>query len=381
MVDDGATGPAPDETELDGRYPYRPTDYAPGDSLPAPAPATTAATLSGFNGTDPNGIWSLYVIDQVPGGTGVVSGGWSMMIATVNRPARPVLSTPVDASTDVDGALQFTGTATAGSTVTVRDNGRAVTSTIASATGTFSGDVVGIPDGEHSYTAVATDSYGNSSPSTPSHTVSVDRVAPGGTIDIVNPSPINGTLIGLHVTATDPVPGSGIARMRFSNNGVTWSAFRIFAPTTTWTLSKANGTKKVWAQFSDRAGHVSAAVSDTIRLDSIGPRVTRARPAEDASGVPVDANVRAFLSEAVRPVTINGDTVRLVRVGRTRAVRASVSYAAARHRITIDPRHHLAHGARYKVTVTIGVIDLANNSLDQLAKSGLQPKTWYFTTG
>jgi subtilisin-like proprotein convertase family protein len=39
-------------------------------------------SLSEFNGTDPNGDWSLYVIDDTEGDIGAFSGGWSLDIAT-----------------------------------------------------------------------------------------------------------------------------------------------------------------------------------------------------------------------------------------------------------------------------------------------------------
>ena len=54
------------------------------DTFPAPAPTPRSGTpLSLFNGTDPNGIWSLYVVDDE--GTqhaGSFSGGWAITIST-----------------------------------------------------------------------------------------------------------------------------------------------------------------------------------------------------------------------------------------------------------------------------------------------------------
>jgi hypothetical protein len=47
----------------------------------------------------------------------------------------------------------------------------------------------------------------------------------------------------------------------------------------------------------------------------------------------------------------------------------------------INPKANLAHGTKYKVTITTTVLDLAGNPLDQnRTKSGLQKKTWKFTT-
>ncbi|MBA3709453.1 MAG: hypothetical protein H0W83_11625 [Planctomycetes bacterium] len=54
---------------------YKPTE-AGGflDPFPAPAPARPyGSTLSAFTDTDPNGVWSLYVVDAVGGATGSIA--------------------------------------------------------------------------------------------------------------------------------------------------------------------------------------------------------------------------------------------------------------------------------------------------------------------
>ncbi len=57
--------------------------------------------------------------------------------------------------------------------------------------------------------------------------------------------------------------GTGVSRMRFNNDGATWSAWEAVAPTKAWTLS-AWGVRTVRVQFIDRAGNVSAVYSDYI---------------------------------------------------------------------------------------------------------------------
>lgn len=62
---------------------YRPTDLQTGETLPAPAPAGPYGTLlSAFNGTDPNGAWSLYVFDDVSVFDGGALTSWKMDITT-----------------------------------------------------------------------------------------------------------------------------------------------------------------------------------------------------------------------------------------------------------------------------------------------------------
>lgn len=69
---------------------FKPTnrdDLGGSDTFPAPAPAPSSATaLSVFNGTDPNGTWSLFVVDDAAGDTGSIAGGWSISVTTSLTP-------------------------------------------------------------------------------------------------------------------------------------------------------------------------------------------------------------------------------------------------------------------------------------------------------
>lgn len=80
--DDMAPDFLPDSGQIvSGRY--KPTDYQPGDSLDPPAPAAPYATeLSVFNGTVPNGTWSLFVFDDAGGDRGRIAQGWDLTITT-----------------------------------------------------------------------------------------------------------------------------------------------------------------------------------------------------------------------------------------------------------------------------------------------------------
>ena len=62
----------------------RPTSYAVATPPfpPALTPAQPYSTnLSVFNGNNPNGAWSLYVIDDALGNVGVISNGWSLNVS------------------------------------------------------------------------------------------------------------------------------------------------------------------------------------------------------------------------------------------------------------------------------------------------------------
>jgi hypothetical protein len=63
---------------------FMPNTCFPNDVWPAPAPTPPyGGLLSGFNGTDANGTWSLFVEDFAGGDVGSISGGWSLDITTV----------------------------------------------------------------------------------------------------------------------------------------------------------------------------------------------------------------------------------------------------------------------------------------------------------
>ena len=56
---------------------FLPTDYETGDPWPAPW-GTAPATLGVFDGTDPNGTWTLRILDDNAGDSGLLAGGWSL---------------------------------------------------------------------------------------------------------------------------------------------------------------------------------------------------------------------------------------------------------------------------------------------------------------
>ncbi|KXS89755.1 hypothetical protein OA58_20150, partial [Microcystis aeruginosa NIES-88] len=62
---------------------YKATDFVTGDVFNSPAPGGPYGTdFSVFNSTNPNGTWSLYVVDDMGGDAGTIAGGWSLLIGT-----------------------------------------------------------------------------------------------------------------------------------------------------------------------------------------------------------------------------------------------------------------------------------------------------------
>lgn len=67
---------------------------------------------------------------------------------------------------------------------------------------------------------------------------------------------------------------AGAAEMRFSADGVIWTAWEPYAATKSFTLPGGDGTKTVHAQFRDGAGTVSVPAQDSIHLDTTPPAGT-----------------------------------------------------------------------------------------------------------
>ncbi|HEY0547007.1 MAG TPA: VCBS repeat-containing protein [Pyrinomonadaceae bacterium] len=68
---------------------YKPTNIGGGDSFPAPAPVEPYSTTlaAAFNGVDPNGAWSLYIVDDQAGVDGTITQGWTLNVTTSGMPA------------------------------------------------------------------------------------------------------------------------------------------------------------------------------------------------------------------------------------------------------------------------------------------------------
>ncbi len=81
-----APTPIPDATALTTNT-FRPANYQNGsnvftDTFPAPGPGALTdapADLFVFNGTNPNGIWSLYVVDDATQDVGSIALGWDLV--------------------------------------------------------------------------------------------------------------------------------------------------------------------------------------------------------------------------------------------------------------------------------------------------------------
>ena len=131
--DDSATSGLPENSTLPSNSTVvtKPVDYTGADSFPSPAPSGpygtpaprgTSTLGDQFNGTSPNGTWSLYVVTDGAGdGAGSIAGGWSL---TFTLGSEASTSTSVSGSPNPsfasgpDQAVTFTASVTTGSPAT-----------------------------------------------------------------------------------------------------------------------------------------------------------------------------------------------------------------------------------------------------------------------
>jgi len=110
--DSSAASPPPDGSQLSSGV-FRPENYGLiSDTFPQPAPIGVYGTNldDTFDGLDPNGIWSLYIVDDQAGDSGSL-GSWVLTVTTTDPTPPPPDSIPdafnfTDAANVALGAIQ-----------------------------------------------------------------------------------------------------------------------------------------------------------------------------------------------------------------------------------------------------------------------------------
>jgi photosystem II stability/assembly factor-like uncharacterized protein/subtilisin-like proprotein convertase family protein len=202
---------------------YKPTNHSDGlnpDNFESPAPAapwnspapTGSATFASvFNGAEPNGVWSLYVMDDASSNSGMIAGGWCLDITT-GAPQPGQFNFNLTA---------YEGNANSAATVTVnRTNGSAGAATIDYTTsgGTATGGS-SCTTGVDYVTPSGTLSFANGELS---KTFSVQLCPDGGnepveTINLVLSNPTGGATVGSPGSATLTISPASAPAARFCN--------------------------------------------------------------------------------------------------------------------------------------------------------------------
>lgn len=124
--------------------------------------------------------------------------------------------------------------------------------------------------------------------------VIVDLTSPYGAILINEDATFaNSSSVTLTLSAFDTA--SGVAKMRFSNDNITWTSWETYNTSKSWTLTSGDGSKIAYVQFIDNAGLTSNVSEDSITLDMTSPMIgiPSQKPEDD---VQPDQEVRVLVN-------------------------------------------------------------------------------------
>ncbi|MBK9168057.1 MAG: proprotein convertase P-domain-containing protein [Bryobacterales bacterium] len=112
FADAAATG-LPDNAQIASGT-YKPTNHdgSGNDNFPGTPAGPIGSTLAALNGKAPNGVWSLYVVDDGAPDSGSITGGWILNIVTTSPSIAPV----ADQTLSEDIPLEVTVTVDDGDT-------------------------------------------------------------------------------------------------------------------------------------------------------------------------------------------------------------------------------------------------------------------------
>ena len=105
-------------------------------------------------------------------------------------------------------------------------------------------------------------------------TFKIDTTPPTGNIRILNCTEpyVNSTSITLNLTAIDDL--SGVDKVRFSNEKITWTSWQNFSSKKDWTLLSGDGRKFVYYEIIDKAGVNSTIYWIDVTLDTTPPTIS-----------------------------------------------------------------------------------------------------------
>jgi subtilisin-like proprotein convertase family protein len=320
--DDSASSSLPDSTQIVAGT-YKPTNHgAFSGTSPAPA-GPYGSALSIFNGTNPNGTWSLYVYDDEVADTGSISGGWSLDITTNG----PTITSFNPTSGGPGASVVVTGTNFTGATSVTFGGVGATTFTVNSATqitatvpaGAVTGPIaVTTPNGtatsSTSFTVIPAPTITSFSPT--SGKVGTSVVIAGTTFTGATAVKFDGTAAsaftvnsGTQITATVPAGAStGPISVTTPSGTGTSSADFVVKHARSISLDvgrKARGQVSVTDGFSACASEVPVRIqhfdAGTGRWKTVASALTKANGSYTAGGVADSGKYRAIAKKTTLP--------------------------------------------------------------------------------
>jgi hypothetical protein len=222
-----------------------------------------------------NGVHTVYAVASDPT-VGSQSSPSNLNIFTVDTmpPAAPTVITPADGSATSDNTPLYSGTAEAGSAVTVLVDGVVVGTVTASVSGAWSlTPVLSLVDGAHEIQARATDAAGNTSAGSDPHVFTVDTKPPPAP-SVTTPANGSATNNNWPLFSGTAEAGSTVMVM-VDGVGV---GIALANASGAWTLMPAvplaDGPHAIQARAADSAGNTSAGSDPhAFTVDTVPPSV------------------------------------------------------------------------------------------------------------
>ena len=199
-----------------------------------------------------------------------------MLIVDITAPTSPALLSPVDGSITNQNELILEGTAEAESSVTLLDSGVILGTAAANIDGVFSYTTPNLADGNHSFSAIATDAAGNVSEAPTTVDVLVDTVVPKRPIPL---SPADGIILNaLPTLAWEPVSDATAVTYHVQmDNEPGFDSLEVDVSEIADTQLTPTLSDGVWfwrVQASDAVGHLSDfSPVFQFTLDTIAPEM------------------------------------------------------------------------------------------------------------
>jgi len=228
-----------------------------------------------------------------------------------------------------DNSPVLSGTAEAGATVSVYDNGTLLGTVTVNADGSWSFTAPTLADGQHSLTVTVTDAAGNTSSATDPLNFTVDTLAPA--LTDVSATSDNGAILtpiaanGATSDTTPTLQGTAEAgsTVTISDNGTVLGTV-IVGSDGRWSFTPSalgEGSHTLSITAADAAGNVSPATTLTFTVDTLAPDAASNLQLTDnvgdsqgplASGSSTDDNTPALSGQAEAGTTVSvydGDTL------------------------------------------------------------------------